>query len=141
VKSEGRREGLAPPSALAPEERDPLTERVIGAAIAVHRTVGPGMLESVYTACLCHEMRLRDLGFRREVHLPITYAGKTLAAHLRIDLLVEDELVVELKSVERLTDLHRAQVISYLRLGGFHRGLLINFNVPRLVQGVVRIVG
>jgi GxxExxY protein len=121
-------------------ERDPLSERVIGAAIAVHRLIGPGMLESVYQACLQRELDLRGIPFQSWVALPVTYKGLTLTAHFCLDLIVDSQMVVEIKSVERLVGVHRAQLITYLRLGQFHRGLLINFNVARLVDGVVRVV-
>ncbi len=122
------------------EARDPLTGTVIGAAIAVHRALGPGLLESVYEACLCHELWKRGVRLECDRRLPIIYDGTELRAHFRIDLLVAGELVVELKSVERVLPVHVAQLITYLRLGKFRRGLLINFNVPRLVDGVTRLV-
>ncbi|HVH38610.1 MAG TPA: GxxExxY protein [Gemmatimonadaceae bacterium] len=134
VEGRGRSQGRA-------VLEDPLTEAVIGAAIAVHRVVGPVMLESVYEACLRHELDKRGLGFETQVTLPVTYDGVRLNAHYRIDLVVAGELVVELKCVEKVLPVHRAQLITYLRLGGFRRGLLINFNEARLVDGVTRVVG
>lgn len=120
--------------------KDALTHSVIGAAIAVHRIVGPGLLESVYEACLAHELAKRGVGFERGVKLPLIYDGHRLRTHFRIDLLVENQLVVELKSVANLLPVHTAQLLTYLKLGSYPRGLLINFNVVRLVSGVVRVV-
>lgn len=119
--------------------RDPLSHAVIGAAIEVHRGLGPGLLESVYETCLAHELRKRSVQFERAVQLPVYYDGLPMDTHFRLDLVVDRRLVVELKSVERLLPVHRAQLLTYLRLGGFRRGLLLNFNVSRLPGGVVRI--
>ena len=118
---------------------DPLSHLVIGAAIEVHRGLGPGLLESVYETCLAHELRKRSVRFDRAVQLPVIYDGRRMEAHFRLDLVVDATLVVELKSVERLLPVHRAQLLTYLRLGGFKRGLLINFNVDRLIDGVKRL--
>jgi GxxExxY protein len=120
-------------------ERDPLTHEVIGAAIAVHKVMGPGLLESVYQVCLAHELRRRRVTFQTGVRLPIMYNGEALKAHLRLDLLVENQLVVELKSVEHVLPIHTAQLLTYLKLSGQHLGLLINFNVTRLVDGINRL--
>jgi len=117
-----------------------LTERIIGAAIEVHREVGPGLLESSYAACMRHELTCRGLRFEHEKAIPITYKGLLLDAAYRIDLLVEDRVVVELKSVERLERIHDAQLLSYLRLSGLPVGLLINFNVAFLRHGIRRLV-
>lgn len=122
------------------EANDPLTDRVIGAAIEVHRTLGPGLLESVYTTAMEHELIARDIDVASEIYLPLTYKGATLNGRLRIDLLISGDLVVELKAVEALLPVHQAQLLTYLRLGGFSRGLLINFNVPLLIDGVRRLV-
>ena len=119
---------------------DPLTDRVIGAAIEVHRHLGPGLLESVYAAALEHELCARGVSFSSEVLLPIQYKGADLDGSLRIDLLIENELVVELKSVEAVLPVHCSQVLTYLRVGRFTRGLLINFNVSLLVNGLRRFV-
>jgi GxxExxY protein len=115
-----------------------VTEQVIGAAIEVHRELGPGLLESVYEECLCHELGLRGLEFRRQVPLPVRYKGADLDAGCRIDVLVEDAVVVEVKAVERLLGVHEAQLLTYLRLANKKVGLLLNFNVPRLKDGIVR---
>ena len=121
-------------------ERDRLSHAVLGAAIAVHRTLGPGLLESVYAACLCHELRARAVPFERQVKVPVVYEGELMDAHFRVDLLVDSQLIVELKAVEAVLDVHRAQLITYLKLAGITRGLLINFNVLRLMDGVTRLV-
>ena len=103
--------------------KDTLSGSVLEAAIAVHRAVGPGLLESVYEACLCYELSKRGIPFARSLKLPIIYDGRDAGVHFRLDLLVESQLVVELKSVETLLPVHLAQLITYLRLGGFRRGL------------------
>jgi len=121
-------------------ERDSVSHEVLGAAIAVHRALGPGLLESVYQLCLVHELAARGLEVRRDVRVPICYDGVELDAHFRLDLLVAGELVVELKSVERVIPVHTAQLLTYLKLTGHRRGLLINFNVTRLMDGVSRVV-
>ena len=104
----------------------------------VHRSLGPGLLETVYEECLCHELTLRDVKFVRQHRLPVQYKNIRLDCGYRIDLLVEDEVVVELKAVEILTPLHDAQLLSYLRSGNWKIGLLINFNVPVLKHGIRR---
>ena len=118
--------------------KDPRTSPVIGAAIEVHRQLGPGLLESAYEECLCHELRLRELQFKRQIDLPVLYKGLMLNCGYKIDLIVEDEVVVELKAIERLLPIHEAQLLTYLRLSSKKVGLLINFNVPLLTQGIVR---
>jgi GxxExxY protein len=120
------------------ELRDPITEQIIGAAIEVHRALGPGLLESAYEECLCHELRLRGLTFRRQVDLPVTYKNVRLDCGYRIDLIVQELVLVELKSVEKVHPLHEAQLLSYLRLSGLTTGLLLNFNVPVLKDGIIR---
>ena len=114
------------------------TEQIIGAAIEVHKKFGPGLLESAYEACLCRELLLRGLSFQRQVPLPIEYKGVHLDCGYRIDLVVEDSVIVELKSVEKLLPIHEAQLMTYLRLSGKRVGLLININVKLLTDGVVR---
>ncbi len=122
------------------EEFNRLSEAVIGAAIAVHREIGPGLLESAYEACL--EYELMDRGFRvqRQVKLPVIYRGVRVEAGFCIDLLVNDMLILELKAVEHLARIHDAQLMTYLRLTTLHLGLLMNFNVLRLVDGIKRVV-
>lgn len=114
-----------------------ITGAIIGAAIEVHRELGPGLLESVYEECLRRELELR-IKFERQVELPIVYKGVPLGCVHRIDLIVEGKVIVELKSVEKILPVHEAQLLTYLRLTGKSVGLLINFNVPVLKDGVVR---
>ena len=118
---------------------DGLTEQIIGAAIEVHRELGPGLLESVYLRCLLHELSLRGLSCRSEVEVPVRFKGIHLETGFRMDLIVEDTVVVELKAVEVLMPVHQAQVITYLKLTGKPVGLLINFNVPLLKDGIRRL--
>lgn len=115
-----------------------LTEQVIGAAIEVHRLLGPGLLESAYEECLAHELSLRKLAFERQKPLPVQYKGVRLDCGYRLDLVVEDRLVLELKAVEHLLPIHHAQVLTYLRLSGIKYGLLMNFHVPVLIEGLRR---
>jgi GxxExxY protein len=119
-------------------QRDSLTEEIIGAAIEVHRALGPGLLESAYQECLCVELGLRDLRFVSQLELPVEYKGQHVDAGYRLDLVVADKVVVELKAVERLLPLHEAQLLTYLRLGAYSTGLLLNFNVPVLKDGIRR---
>lgn len=126
---------------LERERLNALTERIIGAALAVHRELGPGMLESTYEACLMFELLQSGLTVERQKPLPLIYRGQRLDCGYRIDLLVEDEIIVEVKSIERLEPIQSAQLLSYLRLSRRTVGLLINFNVKWLTQdGVKRIV-
>ena len=113
---------------------------VIGAALKVHNVLGPGLLESAYDACLFHELKQAGLHFEHEVHLPVVYEGVQLATDFRVDFIVGKSLIVELKCVERVLPVHRAQVLSYLKLTALPLGLLINFNVPYLRQGIFRII-
>lgn len=115
-----------------------LTEAIIGAAIEVHRHLGPGLLESAYARCLQHELKLREIPFEDERALPVEYKGVQLDCGYRLDLLVAGQVVVEIKSVEKLEKVHEAQLLTYLRLGGWKVGLLINFNVPVLKDGIKR---
>ena len=117
-----------------------VTEEVIAAAIEVHRNLGPGLLESAYEACLAFELRERGLAVEHQKPLPVVYRDVTVEVGYRLDLLVENVVVIELKSVERLERIHQAQVLSYLKLSGYKLGLLINFNVPLLKHGIKRIV-
>jgi len=120
--------------------KDPRTASIIGAAIEVHRALGPGLLESAYEGCLCHELHLRGLGFERQVDLPVSYKGVLLACGYKIDLIVEQEVVLELKAVEAILPVHEAQLLTYLKLSGKNVGLLINFNTPVLTRGIKRLV-
>ncbi len=122
-----------------PAATDEAAKAVVDAAFAVHRTLGPGLLESVYEVCLCHELSKRALSFERQLSLPVVYDGLRLDAGLRIDLLVKKCLVVELKAVEKHNPLYEAQLLTYLKLTGHRLGLLINFNVERIKDGIKRI--
>ena len=115
-----------------------LTKTIIGAAIEVHRALGPGLLESAYEECLCEELKLRGIPFERQKPLPVKYKGKQLDCGYRLDLLVANAVVLELKAVDTLAPIHDAQLLTYLRLGGWKVGLLINFNVPVLREGIRR---
>lgn len=121
-------------------EKDLLTEKVIGCAIQVHKELGPGLLESSYEQCLCYELNHAGITAERQVTLPINYRGLKIDAAYRIDILIPNLLIVELKSVEKLLPIHTAQLITYLKLSGVKTGLLINFNVSKLVNGIKRIV-
>jgi GxxExxY protein len=116
--------------------RDPLAEQVIGCAIAVHRVVGPGLLESAYQACLGSELRAAGLRFVSQVPVPLVYRDTRIPCAYRLDFVVQDHLVLEVKSVERLLPIHKAQVITYLKLTGLPIGLLMNFSVPVLREGI-----
>ena len=120
--------------------RDPVTERVIGLAIEVHRALGPGLLESAYEECLAHELAQHQLRFQRQVPLPIVYKAVQLECGYRIDFVIDDWLIVELKTVEKLLPIHEAQLLTYLKLTGLKVGLLMNFNVPVLKDGIRRMV-
>jgi GxxExxY protein len=117
---------------------DLVTERIIGAAIEVHRTLGPGLLESIYEEALCHEFHLNGIAFARQVELDVIYKGVVIKGQ-RIDLIVENAVIVELKSISKLPDVASAQVLSYLKATGMKRGLLINFGANRLVDGIKRL--
>ncbi|NDC76013.1 GxxExxY protein [bacterium] len=119
---------------------DPISQKVLGCAIEVHRTLGPGLLETVYEKALVQELTDAGLRFAAQVQLPVIYKGRDLGCGFRIDLLVENSVVVELKTVEQLAPIHEAQLLTYLKLSGHHIGLLINFNVPLLKHGVKRLV-
>lgn len=120
-------------------ELNSITEAIIGAAIEVHKVLGPGLLESTYEVCLLHELGKRGLKVEKQVPIPVVYDTVRLDAGYRIDLLVEDEVIVELKAVDTLHPIHEAQLISYLKLSDKKIGLLINFNVKLLKNGVKRI--
>jgi GxxExxY protein len=117
-----------------------ITDQIIGAAIEVHRETGPGLLESVYEECLCYELSQRGLHFQRQVPLPVVYKGIKLDCGFKMDLLVEDTVVLELKTVEHLLPVHSAQLLTYLKLSGKQLGLLLNFNEPVLRRGLKRLV-
>ena len=125
--------------AEAPRENE-VTKPVIGFAIEVHRALGPGLLESAYEECLCYELAQQGLPFARQVPLPVRYKDVKLDCGYRIDLLVDDLVIVELKAIESLSPIHEAQLLTYLKLAGKRVGLLINFNVPVLKEALKRIV-
>ena len=121
------------------EEYNELTHAIIGAALEVHRTLGPGLLEAVYEECLISELQMRGLQVDYQVHVPILYKGQEVGNPLIIDILVENSVIVELKTVQELQDIHSAQLLSYLRLTGNKLGLLINFNTVHLRDGLKRV--
>ncbi|MDF9825931.1 GxxExxY protein [Ereboglobus sp. PH5-5] len=118
--------------------QEELTEKIIGAAIEVHKVLGPGLLESTYEAALAFELGLRGLKYERQKEMPVNYKGFLIEVGYRLDLLVENEVVLELKAVEELHAVHEAQLITYLKLSGHRIGFLINFNVPLLKDGIFR---
>jgi GxxExxY protein len=120
-------------------EMEDLTSKVISAAIEVHRSLGPGLLESAYEGCLCHELDLRGINYERQKDLPVEYKGVKLECGYRLDIVVAGQLVVELKACDALEPIHEAQLLTYLKLTGLKIGLLINFNVPLLRLGIRRI--
>ena len=125
---------------FAPQDNDPLTERIIGFAIEVHRQLGPGLLESAYEECPCYELQQSGLHFRRQVPLPVVYKDIRLDCGYRIDVVVEELVILELKTVERLIPVHEAQLLTYLKLSGLRIGLLLNFNSAVLKDGIRRMV-
>jgi GxxExxY protein len=133
-------QGTETPREPIPRETDEIASEIVDAAFAVHSALGPGLLEGVYEACLLHELNKRGLKTERQVSLPVVYDGLRLDAGLRLDLVVEDRVVVELKAVEALLPVHKAQVLTYLKLSGHRLGLLVNFNTPLIKQGIQRIV-
>ena len=121
-------------------EQDPASNKLIGLAIEVHRHLGPGLLESAYEDCLAYEMKQSEMAFQRQVPLPVVYKGMKLDCAYRLDFVVEGYLIIEIKSVERLSPIHEAQLLTYLKLSGLKLGLLLNFNVPLLRDGIKRMV-
>jgi len=121
-------------------EINQLSSKIIGAAIEVHKTLGPGLLESAYEECLSYELGLRHLSLERQKPLAIIYKGKKLDCGYRLDLVVEKAIILELKSCEKIEEIHKAQLLTYLKLSGLNLGLLLNFNVPVMRDGIVRIV-
>ncbi|MBL7959670.1 GxxExxY protein [bacterium] len=126
------------PFATEGTEKDKLTQQIIGSAIEVHKNLGPGLLESIYEEAICHEFGLRDIMFQRQVEVDVIYKGHIIKGQ-RLDLVVENEVVIELKSVSKLPDVAMSQVLSYLKATGLKRALLINFGEKRLVDGIKRI--
>ena len=119
---------------------NPASEKVIGAAIEVHRILGPGLLESSYHRCLCRELQLREISHQSQVDLPLEYKGVQIAKGYVIDLLIEDSLIIEIKSVEKLLPIHSSQLMTYMRVRRASAGLLINFNVQSLCDGLRRLL-
>ena len=117
-----------------------LTYKIIGAAIEVHKEIGPGLLESAYEACLVYELRKAGLQVEKQKSMPLAYEGEILEIGYRIDLMVESRIIVEIKSVEALSDVHLAQILTYLKLSKLHLGLLVNFNVSSLKKGIRRVI-
>jgi GxxExxY protein len=120
--------------------QEEITNEIIGAAIDVHRELGPGLLESAYEACLCYELSERQIPFARQVAIPVTYKSVRIDCGYRADIIVAENVVVELKAVDSVSDLHRAQLLTYLRITGLNVGLILNFNTPVLKNGIVRLV-
>lgn len=120
--------------------QDKLTEQIIGCAIEVHRVLGPGLLESVYEECLCQELRTAGVKFERQCSVPVDYKGTRLETGYRVDIIVGAQVVLEIKSVDKLIPVHQAQMLSYLKLGNYSKGLLINFNTRLLKDGIKRFV-
>jgi GxxExxY protein len=125
---------------MAEGQKDQLTERIIGLAIEVHRQLGPGLLESAYEECLCYEFQQSGLQYQRQVALPVHYKEVRLDCGYRMDLVIASQLIIELKTVERLLPVHDAQLLTYLRLSGLRTGLLLNFNSSLLKDGLRRLV-
>lgn len=125
---------------VSAQENDLLTEKIIGFAIEVHRQLGPGLLESAYEECLCFELRHAGIGFKRQVPLPVIYKSVRLDCGYRLDIVVENQLILELKTVERLMPIHEAQMLTYLKLSDLRTGLLLNFNSAKLKEGLRRMV-
>ncbi len=124
---------------MSPKSINELSHEAIGAAVEVHRALGPGLLESAYEGAYAHELTLRGISHQRQVLMPVHYKDAVIETGYRIDVLAENRLVVELKATEKLLPIHSAQLLTYLRLGKFSLGLLINFNVGKLVEGVERV--
>jgi GxxExxY protein len=125
--------------AAAPKLRyEELTEKILGAAIEVHKALGPGLLESAYEECLCHELNLRGLRFQRQIKVPVIYKGISLDCGYQLHIVVEETVILELKSVERITSIHEAQLLTYMKLLNKPVGFIVNFNVAVLRTGIVR---
>lgn len=119
---------------------DELTRKVIGFAIEIHKKLGPGLYENVYKDCLCHKLLQAGINFEKEKTIPISFNDLIIDRGFRVDILVENKIVLELKSIEKYTDLHQAQMITYLKLGKYHLGLLLNFNVELMKNGIRRVI-
>ena len=130
---------ISPTSPLSPED-ERVAHLIVDAAYTVHKTLGAGLLESVYETCLCHELEKRGLTYKRQVVVPLIYDGIKFTEGFRIDILVEERIICELKSIERMENVHLSQVLTYLKLTGNHLGFLINFNVSLIKNGIRRII-
>ena len=117
-----------------------LSSKIIGAAIEVHKALGPGLLESAYEKCLCHELKLRGLSFESQKPVPLVFKGEKLDCGYQLDIVVENTIILELKSCEQIEPIHKAQLLTYLKLTGLKLGLLLNFNMPAMRDGIVRLV-
>ena len=118
--------------------KDPLTKEILGAAIEVHKALGPGLLESAYETCLAHELALREFSVTRQMNIPLEYKGEKLDCSYRADIIVESRVLLEIKAIDKLLPIHDAQVLTYLRLTGIKTALLLNFNTPYLRDGIKR---
>ncbi len=121
-------------------DENELSNKIVGAAIEVHRTLGPGLLESTYEECLCHELALNEILFERQAVMPVVYKGNLLDCGYRVDVIVDRKVILELKSVAEIQPIHKAQLLTYLKLSGLKLGLLLNFNVVLMKDGVNRFV-
>jgi len=121
-------------------DENELSNKIVGAAIEVHRTLGPGLLESTYEECLCHELFLNNIPFERQAGLPVVYKGNQLDCGYRIDIIVDRKVILELKSVADILPIHKAQLLTYLKLSGLKLGLMLNFNVVLMKDGINRFV-
>jgi GxxExxY protein len=121
-------------------EENAIGDVVLGCAIKVHKVLGPGLLEGAYEACLAHEIGKADLSYQRQIVLPVSYDDQKIDLGYRLDLLAEGRVVIEVKAIEKLADIHRAQLLSYLRLGNYRLGYVLNFNVLRMKDGIGRLV-
>src|SRR6185503_850744 len=130
---------MAEGTATAPKLRyEELTERIIGAVIEVHKILGPGLMESAYEECLCHELNLRSLRFERQITVPVSYKGVNLDCGYKLDLLIQNKVILELKCVEGFSSIHETQLLTYIKLLNKPVGFIINFNVPVMKAGIVR---
>ncbi|MGD9058496.1 MAG: GxxExxY protein [Desulfobacterales bacterium] len=125
---------------LLSKREESIGEKIVDAAFTVHRVLGPGLLERVYEVCFCHELSKHNLKYQRQVDIPVTYDGMTFDEGLRLDVLVEDLIICELKAVDKMNPVWQAQILSHLRLTGKRLGFLINFNVPLIKTGIKRII-
>jgi GxxExxY protein len=120
--------------------QEELTRNILAAAIEVHRTLGPGLLESSYEECLCYELSLRGISFERQKSLPVVYKGVKLSCGYRMDIVVENRVILEIKSIEGITEIHKAQLLTYMKLANLGVGLILNFSARLLKDGLVRLV-